>query len=266
MIGRVLRIGGVPTVRIWRDLDEAESPVDVLSLSTLPFSGLSRGELLCTSIEETVRGCQVQALDSMGTLHSQDRKGAAVLVDLLEEEPTSEPALVMGLSRLIPDRSKVYIGNSLPIREWDLAASFERCFHVEANRGVNGIDGQLSTFLGLADVRCENWALIGDLTALYDLSAPWALRARESELKVRIVVMNNGGGKIFNRIFDNALFENAHDLEFENWAKMWRLGYQRWEQIPAWFEGSDAEVIELVPDLNATSRFWSRYDSFWAAN
>jgi 2-succinyl-5-enolpyruvyl-6-hydroxy-3-cyclohexene-1-carboxylate synthase len=266
LVGRVLRIGGVPTVRIWRDLDEAESPIDVLSLSTLPFSGLSRGELLCTSLAETLRACQVAPLHAFGTLLSQDRKGTAVLADLLDEEPQAEPSLVLGLSRLIPDRSKVYVGNSLPIREWDLAASFERCFHIEANRGVNGIDGQMSTFLGLADVKCENWALLGDLTTLYDLSGPWALRAREPELKIRLVVLNNGGGKIFNRIFNNSLFENSHEIDFSDWAKMWRLGYQRWTQIPSWFEGTDAEVIELIPDPNATTRFWSRYDSFWAAN
>ena len=264
LIGRVLRIGGVPTVRIWRDLDDPESQIDVLSLSTLPFAGLSRGELLCTDVATALRGCQVEAMDAIGALLSKDRTGTGHLLDLLNEEPQSEPALVHGLSRLLPPNACLYIGNSLPIREWDLAASFERSFRVEANRGVNGIDGQLSTFFGVADRERENWALVGDLTTLYDLSAPWALRTREEDLAVRIVVLNNGGGKIFSRIFNDTLFENRHNLDFAAWAKMWRLDYQRWTHIPAFFQGSARTVIELVPDPEATERFWSQYDAFWS--
>ncbi len=264
LVTKVLRIGGVPTVRIWRDLDDAASSIEVLSLTSLPFAGLSRGELLCSNVTETIAQCAVSQATPSQDLLEKDRAAAAALVKLFEEEPLAEPTLVHRLSRLISENSVVYVGNSLPIREWDLAAEFGRAFHVRANRGVNGIDGQLSTFLGLAEAGRENWALIGDLTAMYDLTAPWALRAREAELKTRFVVLNNGGGKIFNRIFGNALFENAHDLDFEGWARMWRLSYQKWTEVPQAAHGlASAEVIELVPDNEATTRFWSRYDAIW---
>ena len=76
----------------------------------------------------------------------------------------------------MPDPCTLVLGNSLPIREWDLAATF-RCARLEigASRGLNGIDGQTSTFLGFAEATTENWAILGDLTTLYDLAAPWIL-------------------------------------------------------------------------------------------
>jgi 2-succinyl-5-enolpyruvyl-6-hydroxy-3-cyclohexene-1-carboxylate synthase len=268
---RVLRIGGVPTARIWRDLDEPTSAVEVLSLTTLPFSGLSRGELVCTAIApalESLRGQSGIALKDDYALQrevllSKDREVAAELENLFRDEPQAEPSLVNALSRLIPDSATVYVGNSLPIREWDFAASRERPFSPQANRGVNGIDGQISTFIGLADRVYENWAILGDLTTMYDLSGPWAFAMNRPGLTLRLVVINNGGGKIFSRIFGTSLFENRHDFEFEHWAKMWRMNYRKWEWIPTEFEGAPAEVIEITPNAEATARFWSRYDQLW---
>ena len=269
---RLLRIGGVPTARVWRDLDDPNSPIEVLSLTSLPFSGLSRGELVCTEIAAVLDSLKDQAGISMNddyalqleSLLAKDREVAAELENLFRDEPQAEPSLVNALSRLIPDSATVYIGNSLPIREWDFAASRERPFAPQANRGVNGIDGQISTFIGLADSIYENWAILGDLTTMYDLSGPWAFAMNRPGLTIRLVIINNGGGKIFSRIFGTSLFENRHDFEFEHWAKMWRMGYQKWEWVPTEFESSKkAEVIEIVPNAEATARFWERYDQLW---
>ena len=129
------------------------------------------------------------------------------------------------------------MGNSLPIRHWNQAATFEdrglRCF---SSRGANGIDGQLSTFFGLSDGEKESWAIVGDLTALYDLSAPWALREL-GDGRRRIVVINNGGGKIFSKLpalaeledGERRAIENDHGVSLEHWAAMWGMGYLRVE-------------------------------------
>jgi 2-succinyl-5-enolpyruvyl-6-hydroxy-3-cyclohexene-1-carboxylate synthase len=262
---RVLRIGGIPTVRIWRNLEDPTVPVRTLSISSLPFSGLSRGEMICAPIAELLGSVspanQVRSIQ-IETLLAKDREASSELERLLESEPHSEPALIRSLSRLIPADALVYVGNSLPIREWDLAADYARPFAVEANRGVNGIDGQVSTFLGIADESRENWAVIGDLTALYDLPGPWALEAREP-LKTRIVVVNNGGGQIFRRIFRNSLFENRHSISFEPWATLWGLSYERWTQVPSTVPVAKAVIIELVPNEEATQKFWDGYDRIW---
>jgi 2-succinyl-5-enolpyruvyl-6-hydroxy-3-cyclohexene-1-carboxylate synthase len=267
LFSRVLRIGGVPTVRIWRDLDVASSPIEVCSLNSLPFAGLSRGEMICADIAQTLDAAIASDLSSLShgegayqRVFAKDREASAVLENLLESEPTAEPSLIHAFSKAIAADSTVYVGNSLPIREWDLAASREKHLAVEANRGVNGIDGQTSTFFGLSRERGQNWALIGDLTALYDLSAPWALSQKQME-HFCVVVINNGGGMIFNRIFNRAVFENRHEIGFEAWAKLWNLSFERWTSIPKTIDR--AQIVELVPDPKATTRFWNRYDELF---
>ncbi|MBN2492058.1 MAG: 2-succinyl-5-enolpyruvyl-6-hydroxy-3-cyclohexene-1-carboxylic-acid synthase [Planctomycetes bacterium] len=256
----VLRLGGVPALRLWRDLDRAGPPV--FSVSALPRRGMSRGGLL--------HGTFAAALDALSPtrvamdlapLRARDRAFARALDRILEAEPRSEPALVRGLSRLVPPDARVYLGNSLPLREWDLVA--DRAPNrrvVRASRGANGIDGQVSTFLGLAEPGAENWAVIGDLTALYDLAAPWVV-PQLADRRLRIVVVNNRGGRIFGRLFAEPAFVNQHEISFEPWARMWKLDYVRWEAIPAARPDAAASVIEVVPDLEATRRVRAALDA-----
>ncbi|MCM2282509.1 MAG: 2-succinyl-5-enolpyruvyl-6-hydroxy-3-cyclohexene-1-carboxylic-acid synthase [Bdellovibrionaceae bacterium] len=259
----VLRIGGIPTVRIWRDLDLPTSRIDVLSISRWPFAGLSRGEFIAADPARMPRH-DFKTCASAQALLERDRLGQRHLAACLEREPTSEPALVHALSRLIPTGATTYLGNSLPIREWDLAAAFESANWVRASRGVNGIDGQMSTFFGHMSEHSEGWCVLGDLTTLYDLTAPWAFHSN-SGLRARLVVINNGGGKIFSRLFGSPLFENRHGLGFSAWAAMWGLDHETWTQVPREWRGSDRVVIEIRPDEGATERFWNAYDAFWAA-
>jgi 2-succinyl-5-enolpyruvyl-6-hydroxy-3-cyclohexene-1-carboxylate synthase len=159
---------------------------------------------------------------------------------------------------VIPKHAFVYLGNSQPIREWNQFAVVEdRGFAFGENRGANGIDGQLSTFLGQAADGRENWAIVGDLTALYDLQAPWALR--HAATPVRIVIVNNAGGRIFERMFPNARFQNRHALSFEAFAALWGCEYRRVSGPDEWSELADASpatMIEVRPDEEQTRAFW----------
>jgi 2-succinyl-5-enolpyruvyl-6-hydroxy-3-cyclohexene-1-carboxylate synthase len=124
---------------------------------------------------------------------------------------------------------------------------------IEANRGANGIDGQLSTFFGQCDPARANVCVAGDLTAIYDLNAPWIVPQLPRELRFEIVVVNNGGGRIFSRVaslaaIDRTLLENAHDVHFDKWAAMW---------------GIEDRVTELIPDAEASKRAWAKYDALW---
>lgn len=260
----VLRIGGVPTARIWRDLDEPSSRIHVLSVSHVPFAGLSRGTLVVTDLS-SLAGRRFDSGFPNPDLSGRDRAGADHLRSLFAAEPRSEPGLVHALSTRIPPSAVTYVGNSLPIREWDLAASFESENWIQANRGVNGIDGQTSTFLGLLAENQEGWCILGDLTTMYDLSAPWALPFVPGA-KARFVVINNGGGKIFSRVFGSALFENRHEIDFSSWAKMWGLHFEKWSELPREWERPGHAVIELRPDPQATERFWNAYDAYWTSS
>lgn len=251
----VIRIGGIPTARFWRDLERSDLPV--LNFTDLPFSGLARTrdvhpfeQVFSLSAEFEPITCEEL---------SCDRERSAFLLDLIRRFPLSEPAWVRWTSLQMARNSRLYLGNSLPIREWDLAARSDTDLEVFASRGVNGIDGQISTFLGVCDLERENWCLVGDLTALYDLSAPWILRERPLP-QACIVIMNNGGGKIFERLFRNRLFENSHDIRFAEWARMWALNYQRLERPePLAFERG-VSVVEILPDVDQTQAFWREWD------
>ena len=123
------------------------------------------------------------------------------------------------------------------------------------NRGANGIDGQISSFLGGLKVDVENWGLFGDLTAMYDLVSFWI----KDQLQVRnwnVVVINNKGGMIFNNIFHNETFLNRHNQSFRSIADFWKMEYQMWSSIPADVSCKNPRLIELTPSAEQTELFW----------
>jgi 2-succinyl-5-enolpyruvyl-6-hydroxy-3-cyclohexene-1-carboxylate synthase len=253
---KVLRIGGVPSLRLWRDLENNDD-LPVLSICARPFSGLARtSQLLVTSdfpdlvLLAPERPCPESPPCNGGTF---------------DRFPRSEPALVRDLSRWIPPHALVYLGNSLPVREWNSFASVDPPHpNCHASRGANGIDGQVATFLGLSNEVEESWGLFGDLTVLYDLNAP-ALLTQLAPGKRRIVVINNGGGRIFSRLPSMAgmspgekqVTENRHRIGFEAWASMWGMEYRLWRAGEAFPEDlPDTVLIEAIPDEAETEAFW----------
>jgi len=252
----VIRIGNVPTLRFWRDLEETHREIPVVHYSASRFSGLSRGGEL-KSIDDLPKASPRERDE---VFFARDRQLAAAFHAFLDSEPESELAMVRDLSRDLSYGTRVYLGNSLPIREWDLVATREpRGYVMEANRGANGIDGQVSTFLGWC-APGENVALLGDLTALYDLNALWIVPQLDEQITFRIMVINNRGGRIFSRVqslknIDRRLIENEHSLSFESWPAMFGLPYNN--------RDASRGIIELAPEAEASQRVWERYDELW---
>ena len=260
----VIRLGGVPSCRFWRDL-ENRPEILVLSYTRSGHSGLARPSLVrpldCLENETaTIGNC---ASGQFGTPFDERLAG------WLEAYPASEPALVHRLSQVIPEESVVFTGNSLAIRQWNLCAQPKGGFHARALRGANGIDGNLSAFLGLAADAEEAWCLVGDLTALYDLAAPWMLPQLKTQ-RLRIVVMQNGGGKIFSRLpalqgltdFERQLMENPHTISLKGWAQQWGLAHlSASHRLPDLTGLPDRAVIELHPDSKATEAFWQAWSA-----
>ena len=94
----------------------------------------------------------------------------------------------------LPADGALFVGNSLAIRELDHHASgAAHPLNLYANRGASGIDGNISTAMGIAAQHGHGVAVIGDLTAQHDLGGLALAQGRD----VVIVVLNNGGGGIF---------------------------------------------------------------------
>jgi 2-succinyl-5-enolpyruvyl-6-hydroxy-3-cyclohexene-1-carboxylate synthase len=263
-IDGILRIGRIPTVRLWRDLEDLEGKVKVCSLSDVPYSGLSWGSVITTNFDQSLNNNALMnsfqqekyAAWRIADKHYQDR-----LEDLFKENALAEPSLVHTLSKRIPEDSVVYLGNSMPIREWDLATPYQaRGFDMWATRGLSGIDGQISTFLGLCRQDVSNWALLGDLTTLYDMAGLWAAKQLQ-QTSFNLVIVNNGGGQIFSRMYKEPAFLNSHRLRFKALADLWEMEYLLWEEIPNILPIGGQRIIELIPHENATKTFWQKAGS-----
>lgn len=263
----VLRIGEVPVGRFWRDLEELPE-VKVVSLSRTGFSGLGReSEVIHGDISRLIRALgEVRSVgDTVDLLRDTGRR-AGRISERLEAFPESEPGMVRMLSVLATVGQSLYLGNSLPIREWNDFAQREIPYEVvRANRGANGIDGQIATWLGATADEQDAWGVFGDLTTLYDLSAPSLLSQVECRGRV-LVVINNGGGRIFARLPQlqglseevKGMVTNSHQTGFESWASMWGMRYIRVSGMED-FDFEPAEVttvVEVIPDDRQTDAFW----------
>ena len=259
-IDGILRIGGIPTFRLWRDLEDKQGKIGVYSVNDSPFSGLSWGPIDCAPLDQFFLHYSPRRFNrkSFEKWHEEDRIYNEKLHRLFLEEPEAEPSLIHTLSTKIPQQAFIYLGNSLPIREWDMGATWEeRHYQVHATRGLNGIDGQTSAFLGLSSPQSENWSLLGDLTALHDLAGPWILN-QMPDVKVTIAVINNGGGKIFEKMFPQKEIQNSHNLHFDSVANLWNLQYERWSFIPAQLSCERNRLIEITPNEEASKQFWNK--------
>lgn len=101
------------------------------------------------------------------------------------------------VSAALPNGANLVLSSSMPIRDVDSYASATRStVRVFSNRGVNGIDGVVSTAAGISlGSKRPTALLIGDVAALHDLSG-WLL-ARSTQTSLTAIVVNNDGGGIF---------------------------------------------------------------------
>lgn len=257
-IDGILRLGGIPTIRLWRDIEHKGGQLPVCSVSDLPFSGLSCADVILTDLNsffDWALKIETPYDYSFSQWKDFDCSSQKALQELFLEEPLAEQSLVYALTAQIPIGSKVYLGNSLPIREWDLAATYHpKGFQMSCSRGANGIDGQISTFMGFSSIEQENWALLGDLTVLYDLAAPW-ITSQLPPLSLNIAVINNGGAGIFKRMFSHPAFLNSHTLSFKPLAEFWNWSYEKWESIPSIPSSTGGRLLEIIPNPESTERF-----------
>jgi len=108
--------------------------------------------------------------------------------------PQLAAAVLEGLNRA----DALVLGASNPVRDADLAPVSARPPDIYANRGLAGIDGAIATACGIAAGRGKPvTALLGDLTALYDISS-LARPASEPEPDLTLVVADDCGGSIFS--------------------------------------------------------------------
>ncbi len=152
----------------------------------------------------------------------------------------------------LPTNTPLFVGNSLAIRQLDSASgSGEKPLVFYGNRGASGIDGNISTALGIAAVHGRVVALLGDLTCQHDLGG----LALAQERNAIIVAVNNGGGGIFDHLPQAGLpeFEQGwrtpQRISFEHAALTFGLGYAKAECADAFREALRQTIRSGGPHL-----------------
>lgn len=188
---------------------------------------LSAFETLLPSIK-LLRNCD----DTKTLLLKINQKFESHLYDLIKSEESFDE---LSASLLIAKQTfrTAFIGNSLCCRILDLL-KFSKTPSIFTNRGASGIDGIIATACGIAAYYGHCALIIGDISALHDLSSFMLLR----KYNVTVIIFNNRGGNIFallknhkeNPYLDD-YFELTHNINFSHIAKMLDIKYQNIETI-----------------------------------
>jgi 2-succinyl-5-enolpyruvyl-6-hydroxy-3-cyclohexene-1-carboxylate synthase len=164
----------------------------------------------------------------------------AIDVALAREVGLTEPGIARTLLEGLPAGGALVVASSMPIRDVEWWGRPRGGVTMVSNRGVNGIDGVLSTALGFATSRNAGpvTALIGDLAFLYDVGA--LLGAASSGVDLDVVVVDNDGGGIFN------FLPQAAAQPAERFERLWGTPHRA--DLVAVARGYGV-AVEEVPDL-----------------
>ena len=143
---------------------------------------------------------------------------------VLNNDHITELSIANLVPEIWPKKKPIMISASSPIRDWLTFSGKEvfsrRCFSF---RGASGIDGTLSTALGIARINNPLLLVTGDLSFLHDING-W-LNQDAKDINLKILLIDNHGGNIFNRLYKNNLkkfdIENLFVMKSSvNWKKL----------------------------------------------
>ena len=161
-----------------------------------------------------------------------EQEGKKQLSTAVDEPQCFEGRTIRELQEHIPEDGQVFVANSMTIRDFDYFwFSGESKAVLYGNRGVNGIDGTISTALGLAVNGRPTYLVTGDLSLFHDLNG--LAVAKTHNLNLTIILHNNDGGGIFEYLpqkgtkhFDY-LFSTSQGLDYSGAAKLYGCGYTK---------------------------------------
>ena len=178
-----------------------------------------------------------------------------------------EPKVSWLLSQILPPATPIFISNSMPVRDVEF---FWKPNNLEikpfVNRGANGIDGTLSTALGVAHRNQSSILLTGDLALLHDTNG--FLIKHKFVGHLTIILINNNGGGIFEMLpvakFDppfEEFFATPQHINFAQLCATYGVEHQiidDWEQLKeklVSLPNNGIRVLELPTDRRADAKW-----------
>jgi 2-succinyl-5-enolpyruvyl-6-hydroxy-3-cyclohexene-1-carboxylate synthase len=256
-------LGSIPQVALdpegaWQDPDSVVA--DSLALDPADALAQVADELHAQAGDRAAE----DARDWLGRWRSADELAAQAILGALDDGAISEPAVARELGVLLPEEATLFVSSSMPVRDietfWPVRGD---CPRVLCNRGANGIDGTVSSAFGVA-AHAEGPVvlLIGDVALAYDIGG--LLASSRLGLKLTIVLLDNGGGGIFDFLpvssTPMALREDIYTrhvatptgLDFSRAAALYGLAHERVDDIQAFraaleraLAGESSAIVEV---------------------
>jgi len=178
-----------------------------------------------------------------------------------------EPKVSWLLSQILPPGTPIFISNSMPVRDVEF---FWKPNHLEIkpffNRGANGIDGTLSTAMGIAHRNQSSIMLTGDLALLHDTNG--FLIKHKFVGHLTIILINNNGGGIFEMLpvakFDppfEEFFATPQQINFAQLCATYGVEHEiidDWEQLKeklSFLPNSGIRVLELQTNRRTDAKW-----------
>jgi 2-succinyl-5-enolpyruvyl-6-hydroxy-3-cyclohexene-1-carboxylate synthase len=243
----ILRIGEMPTSKVLRQwlehhcvetwiVDECDRSLDSLHGKTRNI--LTSVSAFADSLETPLQTPDLMYCKAWENAEIQVR---GTIDRLLQSESNLfEGKAAWLLSQVLPANTPLFIANSMPVRDLEYFwKPNDRTYQPYINRGANGIDGTLSTALGIAHQNQSTVMLTGDLSLLHDTNG-FLIRSH-FQGSLTIVLMNNNGGGIFGMLpiaqfnppFEE-FFSTPQNIKFEQLCKTYQIDYelvQNWDHL-----------------------------------
>jgi 2-succinyl-5-enolpyruvyl-6-hydroxy-3-cyclohexene-1-carboxylate synthase len=269
----VIQVGELPTskgLRTWLDATKPRRWVIDLSHHNLdPLHG--RTTHLRLSVEQVAQICSAEPKSPTSYLQQWCAAEAKVRLSvdrtMIAMNQLFEGKAAWLLSQTLPSGTPLFIANSMPVRDVEFFWAPSNCtVQPFFNRGANGIDGTLSTALGMAHRNQSSVMLTGDLALLHDTNG-FLLRNKFLG-HLTIVLINNNGGGIFEMLpiskFEppfEEFFATPQDIDFAQLCATYGVEHElitSWEQLKQRLNPLPTKgirVLELRTDRKADAKW-----------
>lgn len=200
-----------------------------------------------------------------------NRQARELLNRVINEETLFEGKIVTLLQDNLPTGAQIVTANSMSIRDMDYFwRSGVSDAVVYGNRGTNGIDGTISTALGVSTTGKPTVLLTGDLSFFHDMNG--LAMGKTHGLNLTIVVNNNDGGGIFEYLpqkgttYFNYLFSTEQGLDYSGLETLYGITYHRiasydefTEALSSSLQRSGIQIIEVPTNKELSRQLHKKY-------
>ncbi|AVH66103.1 2-succinyl-5-enolpyruvyl-6-hydroxy-3-cyclohexene-1-carboxylic-acid synthase [Nostoc sp. 'Peltigera membranacea cyanobiont' N6] len=268
----VIQVGEMPTSKELRTWIDATQPrrwvIDKSDQNLDPLHGRTthlRISVEDIKVEEINLSLSSDYLQQWCDVETKVRLAVDKTMGKIDEIIESKAAWL--ISQILPPGTPLFIGNSMPVRDVEYFWKPNNLgVRSHFNRGANGIDGTLSTALGIAHRQQSSVMLTGDLALLHDTNG--FLIRNKFVGHLTIVLINNNGGGIFEMLpiakFDppfEEFFGTPQDIDFSQLCATYNVQHElitSWQQLQQRLNSLPAQgirVLELQTNRKADAKW-----------